>query len=82
MKGKGTFVGGLGGNEIGIIVGGGAESSSSPSSGDSEVSGRLASLSSGDLEACRFRGVKTMPRQVQSHDSGSVKTLVATQRHV
>lgn len=56
LNGKGTFVGwcGLGGNGIGIV--GGAESSSSPSSGDSDV-GRF-----------RFRGVKTMPRQVQSHD--------------
>lgn len=63
LKGKGTFVncgGGLGGNEIGRIVGG-TGSSSSPSSGESDVSVRLASLlSSGDLEACRLRGVETM----------------------
>jgi hypothetical protein len=63
LKGKGTFFnggGGLGGNEIGKIAGG-TGSSSSPSSGDSDVSGRLTSLlSSGDLEACRFRGVETI----------------------
>ena len=40
---------------------GGTGSSSSPSSGDSDVSGRLTSLSSsGDLEACRFLGVEGM----------------------
>jgi len=69
LKGKGTFFiggGGLGGNEIGRITGG-TGSSSSPSSGESDVSGRFASLlSSGDLEACRFRGVETMNSRLKN----------------
>ena len=58
LNGNGTpFVVGLGGKGMLKIGGAGAESSTSPSSGD-ELSGRFALRPySGDLEACLLRGV-------------------------